>query len=162
MESTLHLQELVLSLNLTKNDPIGGYIAPFETNSSIFQSHSQKEYIGMVLGNLTDVIKEIYREGGRKFGFLSLWRIGCVPYMKESTGACKEEITALAKSHNATLSNVLKKLETELEGFRYAEPDFYTSVSRKGEVTCCGSGRYRGVMSVWKERELCFEKVRVM
>lgn len=36
---------------------IGGYIAPFETNSSIFQSHSQKEYIGMVLGNLTDVIK---------------------------------------------------------------------------------------------------------
>lgn len=33
------------------------YIAPFETNSSIFQSHSQNEYIGMVLGNLTDVIK---------------------------------------------------------------------------------------------------------
>lgn len=33
------------------------YIAPFETNSSIFQSHSQQQYIGMVLGNLTNEIK---------------------------------------------------------------------------------------------------------
>lgn len=49
--------------------------------------------------------------------------------MKESRGARNEEITAQAKSHNAALSNVLKKLETELEGFRYAEPDCYTSVS---------------------------------
>lgn len=27
------------------------YIAPFEINSSIFQSHSQQEYIGMVLAS---------------------------------------------------------------------------------------------------------------
>jgi hypothetical protein len=38
---------------------IGGndYFAPFATNCSFFETHSQEEYVGMVIGNLTNVIK---------------------------------------------------------------------------------------------------------
>ncbi|GMY37479.1 protein-S-isoprenylcysteine O-methyltransferase A isoform X1 [Fagus crenata] len=38
---------------------INDYAVPFITNSSVLQSHSQEEYVNMVIGNLTTVIKEM-------------------------------------------------------------------------------------------------------
>ena len=38
---------------------INDYAVPFITNSSVLQSHSQEEYVNMVIGNLTTVIKVI-------------------------------------------------------------------------------------------------------
>jgi hypothetical protein len=40
---------------------IGGndYLAPFATNSSLLLSYSHEEYVDMVIGNLTTVIKVI-------------------------------------------------------------------------------------------------------
>ena len=35
------------------------YAAPFLTNSSMLQSYSREEYVHMVIGNMTDVIKVI-------------------------------------------------------------------------------------------------------
>lgn len=47
------LSEAVYLISIGIND----YYTPFLTNSSLFASHSHEEYVGMVVGNLTDVIK---------------------------------------------------------------------------------------------------------
>nr|POE67597.1 gdsl esterase/lipase 1 [Quercus suber] len=125
------------------------YLVPFTSNSSVLQSYSREEYVNMVIGNLTTVIKEIYKEGGRKYAFLGLPPLGCVPLVKalkpRNTDACMEEITELAKLHNKALSKVLPKLQSFMEG----------------KIACCGSGPYRGLpscggkRSVGSEYEIC-------
>ena len=73
------------------------------------------------------MFQEIYRKGGKKFGFLNLETLGCVPGQKAlvpgNTGSCFEEITELAKLHNAALSEALQELEIKLVDFKYAKHD---------------------------------------
>ncbi|KAM3747001.1 hypothetical protein ACB098_05G005700 [Castanea mollissima] len=165
------LSRAVYLINIGAND----YVVPFTRNSSIFQSYSQKEYVDMVIGNLTFVIKEIYKEGGRKFGFPNVAPLGCLPLGRAlnsgKTYECKHELTALAKLHNKALSEVLQNLENELNGFRYSIADAYTILSerinnplkygfKEGYNACCGIGPYRGINSCGgkrsvKEYELC-------
>ncbi|KAH7547011.1 hypothetical protein FEM48_Zijuj01G0261700 [Ziziphus jujuba var. spinosa] len=66
---------------------VGGndYSFPFETNSSVLYTYSVEQFVGQVIGNITQVIKEIYEVGGRKFGFPSMWPLGC---FKEGKVAC--------------------------------------------------------------------------
>ncbi|KAE8077002.1 hypothetical protein FH972_015612 [Carpinus fangiana] len=144
------------------------------TNSSVL---SPEEYVNMVIGNVTIVIEEIHKEGGRKFGFLSMQPLGCLPSKRETTsktgsiGACEEEITTLAKLHNKAFSEVLEKLERQLNGFKYSITNWYTAFSerinnpskygfKEGRIACCGSGPYRGINSCGGKRsverfELC-------
>ncbi|KAI8569463.1 hypothetical protein RHMOL_Rhmol02G0281500 [Rhododendron molle] len=149
------------------------YILPFVTNSSFFQFNSPEDYAKMVIGNITDVIKEIYEAGGRKFAFVSLPPWGCVPLVRvrNPAGECMQEVTALIKLHNTAFSKVLTKLEMQLQGFKYSIFDFYNSAAeimenpskygfKDGKSACCGSGQYRGVNSCGgkrgvKEYELC-------
>ncbi|XP_059458058.1 GDSL esterase/lipase 2-like isoform X2 [Corylus avellana] len=72
------LSRAVYLINIGGND----YLAPFTTNSSVLRSYSPQEYVDMVIGNLTTVIKEIHKKGGRKFGFLSVAPLGFFPYTK--------------------------------------------------------------------------------
>ncbi|KAJ4717684.1 GDSL esterase/lipase [Melia azedarach] len=153
---------------------VGGndYFTLFTANSSKIQS--KNEYVGMVIGNLTTSIKEIYKKGGRKFGFANLLPLGCIPGMKVllpgNRGCCVEEAQELVRLHNKALSRLLQELETQLQGFRYANHDFYTSLSQrinnpskygfKDATACCGSGPYRGIYSCGGKRgieeyELC-------
>ncbi|XP_059456469.1 GDSL esterase/lipase 1-like isoform X1 [Corylus avellana] len=156
---------------------IGGndYLVPFNSNSTVLQSISKEDYVDMVIGNLTTVIKKIYKKGGRKFGFTSMLPLGCLPFTKVlkpgNTGACIDELTTLAKLHNRALPKVLQKLERELNGFKYSIADGYTAFSERinnpskygfteGKIACCGSGEYRGILSCGgirsvKEFELC-------
>ncbi|XP_031265365.1 GDSL esterase/lipase 1-like [Pistacia vera] len=166
------LSKAVYIFSIGTND----YLVPLFTNSSVLQSdYSRKKYIGMVIGNLTTTIKEIYEIGGRKFGFLNLDDLGCLPLIRAivpgSSGSCLESVSELAKLHNKALSEVLPELESQLPGFKYAIHDFYNSSleiinnpSRYGLkeaiVACCGSGRYRGTYSCGgmtgiKDYELC-------
>ncbi|XP_015902184.3 GDSL esterase/lipase 1 isoform X3 [Ziziphus jujuba] len=73
---------------------IGGndYLFPFETNSSIPCTFSVEQFVGQVMGNITQVVKEIYKVGGRKFGFPSLWPLECLPFTRrlELEGGFKE------------------------------------------------------------------------
>ncbi|XP_059456462.1 GDSL esterase/lipase 1-like isoform X2 [Corylus avellana] len=162
-ETKTFLGRAVYLIDIGSND----YSIPFTTNSSMLQSISQQEFVDMVIGNLTIVIKEIYKEGGRKFGFLSLPPLGCVPFTRAlkpgNTGACFEEITALAKLHNAAFLKVLQTLERQLNGFRYSIADVYTAFSerinnpskygfKEGKTACCGSGPYRGILSCGGKR----------
>ncbi|KAJ0007792.1 hypothetical protein Pint_29358 [Pistacia integerrima] len=144
----------------------------FVRNSTLPQSYnSKKEYVGMVIGNLTTTIKK----GGRKFGFINLAPLGCTPSARlvspGNTGSCLEDTLELAKLHNQVLSKVLQELEGQLEGFRYANHDFYNSLMKRindpsryglkeSMRACCGSGQYRGMSSCGGKRgveeyELC-------
>nr|XP_027121736.1 GDSL esterase/lipase 1-like isoform X1 [Coffea arabica] len=126
----------------------------------IFSSFSTEEYVGIIVGNFTEVLEEVYKAGGRKFGFLSLLPLGCLPYVRahnaEGNGeTCVKDLTDLAKSYNAALAQKFKQLQKQLKGFIYSNFDFFNAVSQRlsnpskygfKEVKsgCCGSGAYRG------------------
>ncbi|EXC01344.1 GDSL esterase/lipase 1 [Morus notabilis] len=150
---------------------VGGndYLSPFTFNSSLYDKYSNKEYIGMVLGNLTQVVEGIYKIGGRKFGFLNMVPMGCLPAVKivqpGNTGSCVEKVNSLAKLHNRELLKVLQLIQRQLKGFIYSVHDLYTSFSERLEnplkygfkevnVACCGTGPYRGVYSCGGKREV--------
>ncbi|XAR49843.1 hypothetical protein NMG60_11004000 [Bertholletia excelsa] len=152
------------------------YFSTFLTNStSVFQIYCKSQYVGMVTGNSTTLLKDIYKTGGRKFGFVNLGPLGCYPLARAmnlgNTGECLEELTTLVKLPNFNLPKVLKKLERRLQGFKYSIFDLYTSVSERmnspskygfeeGKIVCCRSGPYMGLLSCGgtrgiKEYKLC-------
>ena len=83
------------------------------------------------------MFQEIYKKGGRKFGFVNLAPLGCLPIMKEiklqqgGTGECMEEATELAKLHNIALSKALQKLEIKLKGLKFPISNFYTLLEER-------------------------------
>ncbi|KAJ0007987.1 hypothetical protein Pint_29421 [Pistacia integerrima] len=131
----------------------------------------QQEYVNMVIGNFTDVIKEIYETGGRKFAFQNVGPLGCQPELKQqynlSGGACVEVLQAIASLHNSLLSNVTTELQSQLSGFEYVIFDFFNSLNdminyptkygfNVSEIACCGIGSHRGSgCGRVKEYELC-------
>lgn len=116
------------------------------------ESLSPQESVGMVIGNLTRAIQvstliqsnpmksnitffagylrikrnhhlqTLCAKGGKKFGFLSLCSLGCMPAQRamnpKANGGCVKEVSALALAHNHALSLALTKLEQELQGFK--------------------------------------------
>ncbi|XP_021819944.1 GDSL esterase/lipase 5-like [Prunus avium] len=171
VEAKVTLSRAVYLFSIGTND----YISPFLTNSPILKSYSQSQYIGMVIGNLTSVIREIYAGGGRKFGFINLPTLGCLPGMRiikpENNGSCLKEVSSLANLHNQALSKLLIQLGNQLEGFKYSLYDLSRNLRQRtrhpseygfkeGKAACCGTGQYRGVFScggkrIVKEFELC-------
>ncbi|KAJ0008205.1 hypothetical protein Pint_29417 [Pistacia integerrima] len=131
----------------------------------------QREYVNMVIGNFTDVIKEIYEMGGRKFAFQNVGPLGCLPEFKQqynhSGGACVEVLQAITSLHNSLLSNVTVELQSQLSGFQYLIFDFFSSLNdminyptkygfNVSKIACCGIGLYRGSeCGRVKEYELC-------
>ncbi|GLT56060.1 hypothetical protein SLA2020_291330 [Shorea laevis] len=68
---------------------------------------------------------------------------------------CAKEASTLARIHNRYLAVALKKLESELSGFKYSIFDYCHSLEdrvnnpskygfKEGKAACCGSGTYRG------------------
>ncbi|KAM7483936.1 hypothetical protein LguiB_008519 [Lonicera macranthoides] len=163
----------VYLFSIASND----YTYPFVSSSAFFHSYTHDEYVKMVIGNITTVIKGIYKKGGRKFGFTNLAPLGCLPFGKAliqgNTGNqyCVEEMIALVKLHNKALYKSLQSLERELKEFSYSHFDLYTAVTermenpgkygfKEGGRACCGSGPFRGQNSCGgkrgiKEYELC-------
>ncbi|CAA7018496.1 unnamed protein product [Microthlaspi erraticum] len=152
------------------------YQFPFVTNSSIFQFISKEKYVDFVVGNVTDVIKEVYKIGGRKFGILNMGAFDCAPASligdRIKIGSCFKPVTELISLHNNKLLNSLRRLEHELFGFKYALHDFQTSLSerinnpskygfKEVKKACCGSGPLRGIntcggrMGLSQSYELC-------
>ncbi|XP_054783202.1 GDSL esterase/lipase 1-like isoform X2 [Prosopis cineraria] len=150
------------------------YSARVLQNSSLLLSYTPEKYVSMVVGNLTRVVKEIHKIGGRKFGFLGMPPLGCVPsfrvHANGSEGSCLEEASTLAKLHNTELSEKLHKLERYLEGFKYSVTHYYDIFMelmnfpskygfKEGKVACCGSGPYRGYYTcggrLGKKYEVC-------
>ncbi|MBA0623151.1 hypothetical protein Godav_008634 [Gossypium davidsonii] len=120
-EAMAFLSKAVYLINVGSND----YVLPFTSNSTVFQYFSKQQYVGMVIGNLTETIKEIHKEGGRKFGFRNFGSMGCIPLLKalvpgNTTGSCLEQVNELAKLHNAALTEALEEMEIKLVQFKYS------------------------------------------
>ncbi|XP_012451221.1 GDSL esterase/lipase 2 isoform X1 [Gossypium raimondii] len=124
---------------------------------------SNEEFVSMVIGNLTLAVKEIYKKGGRKFGFMEMMPLGCLPYIKaQNGGCCINGITQLAELHNSGFPKALNELKEKLNGFKYAHYNFFESVSErlnnpskygfKDATACCGYGEGRGVYSCGGKR----------
>ncbi|XP_065868507.1 GDSL esterase/lipase 2-like isoform X2 [Euphorbia lathyris] len=147
------LSKAIYLINIGAND----YLGP----SPVFNSFSQKDYVAMVLGNLTSVVKDIYKIGGRKFGFIGVGAFDCSPSMRaleQNKGGCNEVLSSLTKLHNEALPKILKEMQSQLKEFQYSYFDFYTTFSeritnplkygfKEAKVACCGAGPYRGIVS---------------
>ncbi|KAK3220612.1 hypothetical protein Dsin_014582 [Dipteronia sinensis] len=171
-EAKLIITRAVYLFSIGTND----YSSPFLTNNfTLLNSSSHSEYVGIVIGNLTTVIKEIYESGGRKFAFTNLPTLGCFPAMRiirtEDNGRCLKKVSSLSKLHNEALSKLLFDLNKQLKGFKYSIFDMNRRLRermnhpskygfKEGETACCGTGEFRGVFSCGgkrpvKEFQLC-------
>ncbi|XP_057767902.1 GDSL esterase/lipase 5-like [Salvia miltiorrhiza] len=152
------ISNAVYFFSIGSNDYLGGYLG----NPIMQQLYHPEQYVGMVVGNLTSTIQEVYKKGGRKFGFLGLSPLGCLPVMRainpRGEGGCFEEANSLALAHNNALTTVLKNLEYILKDFKYSNSHFYTWLLdrinspsnygfKEGENACCGSGPFGGIFS---------------
>lgn len=167
-ESKKLLSNAVYIFSIGNND----YLYPFESNSSIFYSYTQQKYTEMVIGNLTTVLKGIYKKGGRKFGILNLAPLGCIPSVRafsflqgDRSGKCVEKITALSKMHNSLLQVKLKQLKRKLTGFHYTIFDLFNIANetinnpskfgfKTATTACCGTGPFRGIDSCGGKRQV--------
>ncbi|PON97051.1 Lipase [Trema orientale] len=156
-EANKVIKEAVYFFSIGSNDYMAGYLG----NPKIRQRYNPEQYVGMVIGNLTEAVQVLYRKGGRKFGFLSLSPLGCLPALralspKANEGGCFEEACALALAHNNALSSVLRSLEYMLKGFKYCNSNFYDWLHdrinnptkygfKDGVKACCGTGPYGGI-----------------
>lgn len=91
--------------------------------------------------------QEIYEIGGRKFVFQTLGNLDCTPFARafEETkpGACFDKMAPYIELHNKEISELLKKLQIELKGFKYSLVDVYSlfeeirdQPSKFGKITC--------------------------
>lgn len=149
----------VYFISIGSNDYMGGYLG----NPKMQELHSPQEYIGMVIGNMTQAIQELYGKGARKFGFLSLSPLGCLPALralnpKGPDAGCFEEASALALAHNSALKTILTNLELLLKDFKYCNSNFYDWLLdrmnnpsnygfKEGVSACCGAGPYGGIFT---------------
>ncbi|KAL2503332.1 GDSL esterase/lipase 5 [Forsythia ovata] len=159
------LSNAVYFISIGSNDYLGGYLG----NPKMQELHHPEEYVGMVMGNLTKAIQELYEKGARKFGFLSLSPLGCLPVLRamnpKADGGCFEQANALAMAHNNALKTVLKNLEYLLKDFKYCNSDFYNWLQnrinnpsnygfKEGVNACCGTGPYGGVYTCGGTKKL--------
>ncbi|KAH6837502.1 hypothetical protein C2S53_001025 [Perilla frutescens var. hirtella] len=155
------LSNAIYFVSIGSNDYLGGYLG----NPQMQQLHRPELYVGMVLGNLTLAIQELYEKGARKFGFLGLSPLGCLPVMRDVNpnpnaveGGCFEQANSLALAHNNALKALLINLQHLLKDFKYCNSDFYTWLLhrinnpshygfKEGKNACCGTGPFGGVFS---------------
>ncbi|XP_044463173.1 GDSL esterase/lipase 5-like [Mangifera indica] len=150
----------VYFISIGSNDYMGGYL----DNPKMQQDYQPEDYLSMVIGNLTEVIQLLYKKGGRKFGFMSVSPLGCMPSWralnlnKESEGGCYEAASSLAEAHNNALKGILSSLAYIFKDFKYSNANFYNWLEdrmnnpgnygfKDGVNACCGSGPYRGTFT---------------
>ncbi|XP_018447791.1 GDSL esterase/lipase 5 [Raphanus sativus] len=167
-ESKKRISRAVYLISIGSND----YSSPFLTNQSL--SISMSQHVDIVIGNLTTFMHEIYKIGGRKFGFLNVPDLGCFPalrILKQNNDSCLRDASRLANMHNKALSSLLFKMQRQLKGFKFSLFDMNKSLKlrmhhpskfgfKEGEEACCGTGKWRGVFScggkrIVKEYKLC-------
>nr|KAJ0208068.1 hypothetical protein LSAT_V11C500291600 [Lactuca sativa] len=102
------------------------------TSNNLSNLHDE-EYVGMVIGNLTDVFKGIYEKGGRKIGIGTIPQLGCLPYVcaQQPGNTCNEELNAISSLHNHAFSKKLQELTQQFEGFMFANYDHSTALSER-------------------------------
>ncbi|ONK66040.1 uncharacterized protein A4U43_C06F3550 [Asparagus officinalis] len=116
------IEDAVYFISIGSNDYIIGYLS-HEKNR---EAYTPEEFIGMVIGNFTQSIQELYEKGARKFYILSIADLGCLPAFRainpKADGGCFKDASALALAHNQALSAVLTS-------FEYIHKDFKSTTT---------------------------------
>ncbi|XP_065869101.1 GDSL esterase/lipase 1-like [Euphorbia lathyris] len=118
------------------------------------------QHVNAVIAKLTSGIKDLYNIGLRKIAIQNVGPLGCYPGTRSEhpelvNGACVPSLQAYAAQHNKALAEAMKKLETQLPGFKYSIFDYFHALSARihnptrygfkvGLSACCGSGLYNG------------------
>ncbi|XP_018451864.1 GDSL esterase/lipase 3 isoform X2 [Raphanus sativus] len=153
---------------------IGGndLVYPLVANSSLFKSNTKEKFVDFVIGNTTSMVKEVYKMGGRKFGFLNMGAYECAPGISildpTNIGSCSKPVAELIYLYNIKFPDALRRLQREISGFRYALHDFHTSLLerihnpskygfKEGKMGCCGSGPLRGINTCGNQMGHSFE-----
>ncbi|KAI3526239.1 hypothetical protein L1887_05483 [Cichorium endivia] len=127
-----------------------------------------KQFVEVVIGNFTDVLKGVHEQGGRKFGIGTFRSLGCLlPVRAERPdNTCDEQLNILASLHDKALSRRLQDLAQQWEGFMYAKYELQIEITKRmknpskygfkvgGECACCGTGRFRAINSCGGKREI--------
>ncbi|CAN4114456.1 unnamed protein product [Withania somnifera] len=139
--------------------------------SSSLHLYPKQQLVEMVLANLTSVLKEIYKKGGRKFVIFSLIPLGCFPgaraftLQQNKSGDCINELNELLKIHSLALPKRMEQLQEELTGFKYTLFDLYKVIDQRinhpskfgfevSKMACCGTGPFRGINSCGGKRQV--------
>ncbi|XP_028201670.1 GDSL esterase/lipase 5-like [Glycine soja] len=152
------ISEAIYFISIGSNDYMG-YLG----NPKMQESYNTEQYVWMVIGNLIRAIQTLHEKGARKFGFLGLCPLGCLPALRAlnpvaNKSGCFEAASALALAHNNALKLFLPNLKPYLEGFMYSYSSFYNWLRdridnptkygfKDGVNACCGSGPYGGVFT---------------
>ncbi|KAM3215323.1 hypothetical protein ACQJBY_067365 [Aegilops geniculata] len=128
-------------------------------SNDLFQSTAttQGDVIALytaLISNYTAAITELYGMGARKFGFISVSPLGCVPAVRvlNATGACNDAMNQIAMGFTATLKSALAGLAPKLPGLAYSLGDSFAALEttfsnpqaagyENADSACCGSGR---------------------
>ncbi|WCJ41184.1 GDSL lipase [Euphorbia peplus] len=129
----------------------------FNTASPNATQQQMRQYVHMVVGNLTNGLQEMYNLGMRKLAIQNVGPLGCYPVTKamhpELKGSCVQSFLTSAYMHNRLLSDKLKEMQPKLPGFSYTIFDYYTALDDRiknptkygfkvGDKACCGNGTY--------------------
>ncbi|KAM3298249.1 hypothetical protein ACQJBY_039954 [Aegilops geniculata] len=107
-----------------------------------------------LISNYMAAITDLYGMGARKFGFISVSPVGCVPAVRvlNATGACNDAMNQIAMGFTATLKSALAGLAPKLPGLAYSLGDSFAALEttfsnpqaagyENADSACCGSGR---------------------
>lgn len=150
------ISEAVYFISVGSNDYMGGYLG----NPKMQELYPPQQFLHMVIGNLTQAIQELYSKGGKKFGFIGLSPLGCLPALRalNPEGACLQQASELAFAHNDAFKSVLTSLQHVLKGFKYSNSEFYSWILdrienpskygfKEGASACCGTGPFGGIFT---------------
>ncbi|KAH7656464.1 GDSL lipase/esterase protein, partial [Dioscorea alata] len=153
------ISKAVYLISIGTNDYLHGYTF----NPNMQETFSVEDYVGMVTGNLSQAIQDLYDRGARKFGVLDLMPLGCMPSLRAlnpntKNGSCFEEVSEIAKAHNRALLATLIIQQHIYKGFKYVHSNFFEWMDKRIHFpseygfrdavnACCGKGAFRGINS---------------
>ncbi|KAK2438475.1 GDSL esterase/lipase [Trifolium repens] len=147
------VSKALYTFDIGQNDLTAGYKLNMTTEQV-------KAYIPDVLGQFSNVIESVYKEGARSFWIHNTGPLGCLPYMLDrypmsaaqiDKFGCATPFNEVAQYFNHKLKEIVVKLREELSEATVVYVDVYTvkytliSHAQKygfenGVIACCGHG----------------------
>ncbi|CAA0827056.1 GDSL esterase/lipase 5 [Striga hermonthica] len=115
------------------------YTSPFLANDLKFlNSFAEQDYVNMVIGNISTLIEEIINIGGSTFVITNVGHLGCLPGLRRSKNAkkneqgCFKKVSDLSKMHNDALGQWLSNF-TSTNRANILLYDFASDISKMTE-----------------------------
>ncbi|WJX47473.1 hypothetical protein P8452_34155 [Trifolium repens] len=148
-----YFSKALYTFDIGQNDLTAGYKLNMNTEQV-------KAYIPDVLGQFSNVIKSVYKEGARSFWIHNTGPLGCLPYMLDrypmsaaqiDKFGCATPFNEVAQYFNHKLKEIVVQLREEISEATIEYVDVYTlkytliSHAQKygfenGVIACCGHG----------------------